>query len=62
MGGACRAHGGDEKCKQYLLECLKERNHSEDLGVDATTTTTTTIWRYSPNRALASSLRFRILI
>jgi len=34
MGGSCSTHGRDEKCMQNLLENLKGRNHSEDLGED----------------------------
>jgi hypothetical protein len=34
MGGACSAHGGDEKCKKKIwLGSLKERDQSEDLGI-----------------------------
>jgi hypothetical protein len=34
IGGACKAHRGDGNCVHYLLESLKGRHHSEDLGVD----------------------------
>jgi hypothetical protein len=34
MGGECSMYGKDEKCIQYWLESLRERYHSEDLGVD----------------------------
>jgi hypothetical protein len=34
-GGACCRHGGGEKCVLgFWLERMKERNHSEDQGVD----------------------------
>jgi hypothetical protein len=35
MGGACNMHGRDEKFIQNVgQKNLKERDHSEDLGVD----------------------------
>jgi hypothetical protein len=35
MGGACSAHGGDEKKALHTsLENLKERDHSDDRGID----------------------------
>jgi len=35
MDGARSTHERDEKCIQYFwLEKLKERDHSEELGVD----------------------------
>jgi hypothetical protein len=35
MGGACSAHGRDEKCVQkFWFESLKGRDNSEDLVVD----------------------------
>jgi hypothetical protein len=34
MGGACSTRGRDEKCIIYLFEKPKQKDNSEDLGVD----------------------------
>jgi hypothetical protein len=34
MSGTCSEHGRYEKCKTFLSENLKGRNHLQDLGVD----------------------------
>jgi hypothetical protein len=34
MGDECSTHVGHEKFTQFCLEFPKERDHSEDLGVD----------------------------
>jgi hypothetical protein len=36
IGGACSAHGGDEKCVHFLVRKPEGKNHSEDLGVGGT--------------------------
>jgi hypothetical protein len=33
MGGSCSEHGEMRNAYKFLLECLKEREHSEDVGV-----------------------------
>jgi hypothetical protein len=33
MSGTCSEHGRNEKCKTFLSENLKGRNHLQDLGV-----------------------------
>jgi hypothetical protein len=34
MGGACSVLGRDEMRRKFLSENLKERDYSEDLGID----------------------------
>jgi hypothetical protein len=34
MGEACNKHEGDENIQPFCFECLKGRDHSEDLSVD----------------------------
>jgi hypothetical protein len=34
MGGACSTYGRDEIYPKFWSENLKERDHSEDLGMD----------------------------
>lgn len=34
MGGACSAHGGDEKCVKHWWECQKGRDESGGIGAD----------------------------
>jgi hypothetical protein len=34
MGGACSAHGETRNAHRILLQSVKGRDHSKDLGVD----------------------------
>jgi hypothetical protein len=42
--GPCSTHWGDEKYT-VLLECLKGRDHSEDLGVDKRINFKMNLWK-----------------